>query len=137
MPRALKDRQLLEAELTLVRHELATTRRNVEVMQASAETLEPLLAGEVSPAPMSGRVLDPSSRRDLLYEGERAEDVFWTPRLGNPPSLDPYDLASRSRRAEGIYLTLFWAPGRNVSTVRGGEDWAIPQELADLAAETA
>ncbi len=81
MPRALKDRQLLEAELTLVRHEIATTRRNVEVMQASAETLEWLLAGEVSPAPMSGQVLDPTSRRDLLNEGERNQPAF-VPALG-------------------------------------------------------
>ncbi len=138
MPRALKDRQLLEAELTLVRHEIATRGRSwlhVEVMRASAATLEWVLAGRVSPGPISGTVIDPTDRRELRREASRAEDLMHNPRLGNP-AIDQYDANGVKLRAKGVYETLEWVTGRDY-TARGQEDWAILDELADLAAKTA
>ncbi len=120
MPK-LKDRTLMEAELTLVRDEIATRRRrwlNVEVMRASAETLVWVLAGQVSPAPLSGTVIDPTDRRELRREASRAEDAM-------------YNEAAARARAEGVYETLEWVLGRDYSP-RGQEDWAILDELADL-----
>ncbi len=130
----LKDRSLIEAELTLVRHEIATTRRNVEVMRASAETLEWVLTGQVSPGPVSGQVIDPNNFYDLAAEASRAEDLMHYPKRGNP-SMDQYEAHGVQHRAKGVYDTLEWVTGRDY-TARGQEDWAILDELADLAAKT-
>ncbi len=131
----LKDRSLIEAELTLVRHEIATTRRNVEVMRASAETLEWVLAGQVSPGPVSGQVIDPNNFYDLAAEASRAEDLMHYPKRGNP-SMDQYEAHGVQHRAKGVYETLEWVTGRDY-TARGQEDWAILDELADVLAGTA
>ncbi len=127
----LKDRSLIEAELTLVRHEIATTRRNVEVMEASAETLEWVLAGQVSSGPIAGQVIDPNNFYDLAAEASRAEDLMHYPKRGNP-SMDEHEAHGVQHRAKGVYETLEWVTGRDY-TARGQEDWAILDELADLS----
>ncbi len=136
MPK-LKGRTLMEAELTLVRHEIATRGSvwlNGEVMQAAAETLEWVLAGVVSAAPFTGDVIDPTDFYALATEARRAEDAMHNPR-GRNHSMEQYEAVGIQRRAKGVYETLEWVTGRDY-TARGQEDWAILDELADLAAKT-
>ncbi len=137
MPRGLKDRQLLEAELALVRHEIATRQSgwlDAQVMRASAETLEWLLAGKASPGPISGEVIDPSNVRELRAEARRAEETMHNPTTANP-SADDYERGAIESRANGVHRTLEWATGGLPYTARGQEDWAILDELADVLAE--
>ncbi len=136
MPR-LKDRTLMEAELTLVRHQIATgvdDWLDKEVMQAAAETLAWVLAGVVSAAPFTGDVIDPTDFYALATEARRAEDAMHNPR-GRNHSMEQYEAVGIQRRAKGVYETLEWVTGRDY-TARGQEDWAILDELADLLAET-
>ncbi len=143
MPRGLKDRKLLEAELTLVRHEIANPVDRlarggvgqVVVLEGSAQALEWVLAGKASPGPISGTVLDPTNRRDLWAEASRAEDVMNNPYVGVGRSIDEYERQARGLRAKGVHDTLEWATGGVEWTARGVEDDEIPEQLADLLAE--
>ncbi len=144
MPRGIKDRQLLEAELALVRHEIRHPEHRragwsgvgqVTVLEGSVAALEWVLAAQTSPGPISGRVLDPTNRRDLSWEATRAEDVTHNPRLDGDPSMDEWDRAARAQRAKGVWDTLEWVTGRQEWTARGVDDDEIPEQLADLLAE--
>ncbi len=115
MPK-LKDRTLMEAELTLVRRAMATPTGIKVSLQAVAETLEWVLAGKASPAPLSGRVIDPADHRALQREAAWAEDVTDNPRMQADRSADQYKLAEIRGRAHGVYSALEWVTCRDYET---------------------
>ncbi len=127
----LKDRTLMEAELELVRHQIATatptylgralgalgiTAGLTVSLRAVAETLEWVLAGKISPAPLSGRVIDPADLRALQLEAQWGEDVMDNPRLQADRSADRYELNELRGRAKGVYTTLEWVTCRDFET---------------------
>lgn len=134
----LKSRQLLEADLRIIRevapHSEFNPKRGSEAAGAEAALLW-LLAGETSWAPLSLKILDPTSRSDVSEEAHFAYDVWY----GQRPSAELSEAACAAAQphlyAKGIHWTLGWACGNLPNELTGRDDEDVVEDLAEHDAE--
>lgn len=133
----LKERRLIEAELTLVRDQLVTSRRGWQSplkMRGAAAALEWVLSDTPSPAPLSRERRDPRVRVDVRAEAAYAEEVVHYPTRFSELA----DLATRPGMdlpayATGINEELAWVLGGSEQTALALLDDELDDEVEDLA----
>lgn len=131
MGAGLKSRKLLEADLRIIRevapHSEFNPKRGSEAAGAEAALLW-LLSGETSWAPLSLKILDPTSRLDVSEEAHFAYDVWYGQR--SQLSEAAAAAAQPAMYAKGVHWTLGWACGNLPNELTGRDDEDVVEDLA-------
>ena len=130
----IKNRQLLETELSLVRDQRATKRLSwvaPETARGAEEALTWLLAGRPSPAPLSESRLDPTLADDVRRESDFAEQVWFGSVPGRGLSAKATS-GNVSQYAHGVSKTLGWACGASEDDAFGRDDEDIREDASEL-----